>query len=297
MLGGKGAVDNPGRTAIRCAACGHANLAIDSWCDRCGEYLDREVISLPLALEASSEPDGPRGPLAGIDVVYSADRPGRRSRIGRVSRMIAPLGLLLVLLLLVFPASPLAALRAAVFARIDTVQLHLTPVRPVTLAPTPASPGANAAPSPQPVPSPSAPSPDQSSAGSTEQQAPVIPAPAPTPFTEPTPEDTPVAAVTLFYQRVVAHDFAGAAALWTPRMQSQYPPDQYIDQRFAATTSIDVRQAEQIVANAAEAVVAVDLVEVDAGQRYHWVGSWRVVATDSGWLLDQARFSCCQDAD
>ncbi len=81
--------------------------------------------------------------------------------------------------------------------------------------------------------------------------------------------------------------FEAAAALWTPVMQAQYPPAEYIDQRFAATEQLDLR-AERVVGDSGGvAVVYVDVVEVIGGQMHHWVGTWQLVDTSSGWLLNR----------
>jgi hypothetical protein len=205
--------------------------------------------------------------------------------------------------LLAIPSSPLATIRADVMARLSALELAVAPGRshavPNVAAARPALSLTAASPSASPAPSPSA-------SSSTEDQGALAPAPAPTdqPFTAPpvvpvvpAVAGSPQDAVSLFYQRVAAHDFAGAAALWSPRMLRDYPPPTYLDQRFAQTSAIDVQQAQVLSADAEAAIVAVDLVEIRAGQTYHWIGSWRVVSTDSGWLLDQPRFVCCQDGD
>jgi hypothetical protein len=101
------------------------------------------------------------------------------------------------------------------------------------------------------------------------------------------PAGDPAAAVARFYQAVSAHDFAAAAALWTQRMQAQYPPAEYIDHRFAATQQINL-QAERMLGNGGGlATVYVDVVEIIDGQRRHWVGTWQLLDTASGWLLNR----------
>jgi len=90
---------------------------------------------------------------------------------------------------------------------------------------------------------------------------------------------------------VEAHRFDAAAALWTTRMRTQYPPDQYIDGRFAPTTGIDLRRDTIQRQSGSTANVAVDLLEYRTdGSVRHWVGSWDLVRTSAGWLLDQPHF-------
>jgi hypothetical protein len=76
-------------------------------------------------------------------------------------------------------------------------------------------------------------------------------------------------------------------------MQSRYPPASYIDQRFAATSSIRLLQDTVTSLSKNTATVAVNLIEESGGQRRQWIGSWRLVRSYSGWLLDQPDFWCC----
>jgi hypothetical protein len=70
-------------------------------------------------------------------------------------------------------------------------------------------------------------------------------------------------------------------------MQSAYPPAEYIDRRFAYTQQMNLRQAQIVSNNGQTATVYIDLIEVYAGSTRHWVGTWQLVATSSGWLLNQ----------
>ena len=115
-----------------------------------------------------------------------------------------------------------------------------------------------------------------------------IPAPVPAlprPVPAPVPGD-PTAAVARFYQAVTAHDFAGAAALWSPAMQAQYPPAEYIDRRFVATQQINLMAERVVATGGGVAVVYVDMVELSGGQTRHWVGTWQLINSASGWLLN-----------
>ena len=97
----------------------------------------------------------------------------------------------------------------------------------------------------------------------------------------------PQLAVARFYEAVAAHDFVGAAALWTPAMRANYPPATYIDDRFAGTKQINLRTDRVVSASGGVAAVYVDLVEHTAAGVQHWVGTWQLVQTPAGWLLDK----------
>ncbi|TME24525.1 MAG: hypothetical protein E6I68_04970 [Chloroflexi bacterium] len=119
--------------------------------------------------------------------------------------------------------------------------------------------------------------------GSTPAPVPSVPRPA----LAPVPGD-PAAAVARFYQAVTAHDFDGAAALWSATMQAQYPPAQYINRRFAATQQINLLAERVVATGAGVAVVYVDIVELSGGQTRHWIGTWQLIDSPTGWLLNQA---------
>lgn len=97
----------------------------------------------------------------------------------------------------------------------------------------------------------------------------------------------PAAAVARFYQAVSAHDFQAAATLWTSRMQAQYPPAEFIDQRFSGTQQINLDAERMLGDGGGIAIVYVDVVEVIDGQTRHWLGTWQLVDTSSGWLLNR----------
>jgi hypothetical protein len=96
----------------------------------------------------------------------------------------------------------------------------------------------------------------------------------------------PQLAVARFYGAVAAHDFVAAVALWTPAMRASYPPATYIDDRFAATQQINLRTDRVVAVSGGVASVYVDLVERTAAGVHHWVGTWQLVQTPAGWLLD-----------
>jgi hypothetical protein len=97
----------------------------------------------------------------------------------------------------------------------------------------------------------------------------------------------PSAAVASFYELVGRHQFATAAQLWSPRMRAAFPPADNIDRRFGQTQQVVVNRAEVVSMNGDQATVAVDLVELDTAGQRHYVGTWSVVRSPDGWLLDQ----------
>jgi hypothetical protein len=134
----------------------------------------------------------------------------------------------------------------------------------------------------------------------------VAPTTSPEPTAEPTPEPTtapamapaaapvatvggdPTGTIVTFYQLVSGHDYASASNLWSDRMRASYPPQTNIWGRFDATRSIVARSASLTSANPASAAVAVDLIETRSdGSVRRWVGTWYLVRSGSGWLLDQ----------
>jgi hypothetical protein len=92
--------------------------------------------------------------------------------------------------------------------------------------------------------------------------------------------------VSHFYQAVSVHKFDVAASLWTPQLQQRDPPTVFIDQRFSATDRISVQAERLISAGGGSAVVYVDVIEVIGGLNRRWVGTWQVLDTASGWLLN-----------
>jgi hypothetical protein len=74
-------------------------------------------------------------------------------------------------------------------------------------------------------------------------------------------------------------------------MRERYPPDEYIDGRFAPTSRIDLLRNEVVARDANSAVVAVDLVEYRTdGAVRRFTGSWDLVLVDGQWLLNDPDF-------
>jgi hypothetical protein len=97
--------------------------------------------------------------------------------------------------------------------------------------------------------------------------------------------------VRSFYELAGSGRFEGAARLWSPRMLAAYPPGENLFGRFAQTRRLTVAQAQTVALDpvAGRATVAVEVVE-EAGAppiTRRFVGTWQLVRTGAGWLLDQ----------
>ncbi|MBV9545831.1 MAG: LysM peptidoglycan-binding domain-containing protein, partial [Chloroflexi bacterium] len=159
---------------------------------------------------------------------------------------------------------------------------HLVPgarlVIPATTMDVARSAAALAQPTPTPAPAP--------------VQLPSTPANAAQPPAAAAPgATTPDSAVRSFYAYVEQGQFGPAAALWSPRMRAAYPPAEYIDGRFAQTSTLTVTRADVTALDAASgrATVAVQLAEVIGSPTTtrHYVGTWSLVRGPNGWQLDQ----------
>jgi hypothetical protein len=103
--------------------------------------------------------------------------------------------------------------------------------------------------------------------------------------------EAPGQAVKDFYADISSHDFVSAAQLWTPSMQSRYPPISNINGRFADTSSIVVKQWSVASITGNRATVDVTLLEtLQNGTTQTLVGSWDLVRVRGTWLLDNPRF-------
>ena len=267
---------------IRCPWCGAQNYAIDTWCSTCSRHLEWG----PRAAVAAATP--PMTPEAPEPAPVAAATPP----LSRRRRRYPGLVLLALVAMVVGVAMVLALPVASWFSAARTPRPSLPNTAMRSAAPTPAaqslsartpSPSPKATPTPEATPTPdatpnAAPTPDENS---TENAG-----PAAQPAFVPTAGD-PGAAVADFYQAVSSHDFGAAAALWTTRMQARYPPAQYIDHRFAATQQISLLAERVLRAEDGVAIVYVDVIERIDGQTRDWVGTWQVVNTTSGWLLNQ----------
>ena len=245
---------------IRCPWCGAKNYAIDMWCARCKHHLElapprRRGTRLVAVL-------APTAAAIGVAIAVAVPVAGWFGGTQSVDLMLQRAS----------SAAPDATAAAATNAPSAT---PATVEATATAAPTPA---ADSTPAPD-----SGPAADAAPLASPEIQ-PALPVPA---VVVPDRGADPVGAVRRFYEAVSAHQFDVAAALWSPAMQSVFPPTVFIDQRFSTTEQLDVR-ADRLVANSGDtAVVYVDVIEVIGGGQRHWTGTWELVDTSTGWLLDR----------
>jgi serine/threonine-protein kinase len=166
-----------------------------------------------------------------------------------------------------------------------------------TASPTPSpSPTPTSSPTPSPTPAPTASTPPTPTAASTSRPT-QRPTPRPTqpPAAGPTaPARDPAETVRRFYDLVERHEFDAAARLWTRRMREQYPPERYIDGRFAPTTRIDIDRLsiERMSLRNRTAVVSVAITEYRSSgpSPRRFAGTWELVLTDAGWLMDEPHF-------
>jgi len=169
-------------------------------------------------------------------------------------------------------------------------QQNATPKLPLTAGLT-ATPTATSTPTPSVTPSVTpTDSPAPSAAPSQPADQPVVPQPPQQPVPVPAFQTTvgdPAGEVAAFYQAVQAHQFDAAAASWSTQMQSNYPPAEFINHRFAYTRQMSLRANRTLANNGQVATVYIDLIEVYAGSTRHWVGTWQLVRSSSGWLLNQ----------
>ena len=162
-----------------------------------------------------------------------------------------------------------------------------------TPAPTPtAEPTPTATPTPPPTPVPTAaPTPQPTAAPTARATARPTPPPAPGATA---PARDPAETVRLFYDLVEQHEFDAAARLWTRSMRERYPPDGYIDGRFAPTTRIDITglRIERMSLDAGTALVSVALTEYRSSgpSPRRFAGSWELVLSDRGWLMNEPHF-------
>ena len=153
---------------------------------------------------------------------------------------------------------------------------------PATPAPTP---GATATPAPAPT------------AASPVAPPSVGPPPATVPST-PVPTaavvavvGAPEAAVATFYRHVLAGEFDAAYAVWSERMNSTYPRDGNLDERFDQTADITFSELFTAERTDTTAVVQANFTETyDSGGSRNFIGYWRLVLVDGRWLLDEPHY-------
>jgi hypothetical protein len=194
------------------------------------------------------------------------------------SRRRSPAALFAALALLVaFVGGSLAFAVARPTSIAPIALMTATPAATAAVLASTSSPEATPAPSVAPEPTP----------GPTPEPAPA-PTVAPTLTPVTTASGDPAGTILAFYQLISGHDYASASGLWSDRMRASYPPQTNIWGRFDRTSSIIARSASLTSAQPGSAAVAVDLIEtLSDGSVRRWVGTWYLVRSGSGWLLDQ----------
>jgi hypothetical protein len=144
---------------------------------------------------------------------------------------------------------------------------------PTSLPPLETTPQPTVEPAPEPPPA---------------APAPTLAPPPPPPAAAPAAPNSPAASVVRsFYDLITQNRFDEAAALWSPRMQANYPPSTNIYGRFDRTRQIVIRDVAPVATNTGGATVAIDILEVlDSGVTRRWVGTWQMVWNGSRWLMD-----------
>jgi hypothetical protein len=172
-----------------------------------------------------------------------------------------------------------------------------------TFRPGPATSPENvslASPTPQTTASAATASPTQAPTPAPTSAPTAAPAPAPAVQPQPTPAPllarvpstgSPAAAVQTFYSLITQKKLDDALALWSQRMRANFPPNENLYGRFGPTHRISADRINVVSVNdqTGVAVVEVEVVEVYGSPAVtrRWVGTWQLVRTADGWLLDQ----------
>ena len=210
----------------------------------------------------------------------------RRTSASPLILLVIPL--LLWLLVAAFTLQRPSPTNTAVLSATTTPQATTSPSAfpaPTSLPPVETTPEPTTPPSPPPTaePPPPALAPTLAPAPPPAAAAPP-PAPAPVP---PIPTSPAASVVRSFYALITQERFDEAAALWSPRMQANYPPSTNIYGRFDRTREIVIREIAPVPQNSGGATVAIDILEVlDSGVTRRWVGQWHLVWDGSRWLMD-----------
>lgn len=167
--------------------------------------------------------------------------------------------------------------------------------------PTDAPPESTPEPTPEPTLAPATPAPTHAPVAAstptptTPATDPTTPAPA-TPAPRPSgvvaaAVASPADAVVAFYRRVTDGNFDAAYALWSDRMKATYPRQENLDDRFDSTASIEFSQLYVAEQTATTATVQANFTETyDGGGSRDFVGYWRLIRTERGWLLDAPNY-------
>ncbi|MGI8999543.1 MAG: protein kinase domain-containing protein [Candidatus Limnocylindria bacterium] len=152
--------------------------------------------------------------------------------------------------------------------------------------PPPSTPTLTLTPSATPTPTPR-PSPASATPQPTEEPATSLAPATPAPVAAVAPDD----AVAAFYAHVAAGRFDDAYALWSERMQDEFPRQDNLDGRFADTADIAFDTLEVAAQSASTATVQANFTETyDSGSSRRFVGYWRLVRVDGRWLLEEPTY-------
>jgi serine/threonine protein kinase len=225
--------------------------------------------------------------------VPASPRPVRAARSIPIRRRVAGLGLallalplLLALLVGVFGPLRQGPVNTAVHSATTTPRPTSTLIETVArtpdatlIPPVETTPQPTREPSPEPTAAPTVapPVPPPPVAPPPERPAPIMPA----------PPGSGTATVLAFYDLIEQERFDAAAALWSPRMQANYPPATNIYGRFDRTRQFVIRSISPMAQTSGGASVAIDILEVlDSGVTRRWVGHWYLVWDGTRWLMD-----------
>jgi hypothetical protein len=261
----------------------------------------------PAARKPAAQPSASASAVAPAPAVQTTvpdDRPRRRAPLwpfAAVAGLIAA-GILGFAILGDFDAEPMASASARPSVVVGVPGGEVvneptpTPDPTPTQSPDPTPSEAPADPTPTEAPATPAPTPVQVAAAT---PAPATPAPAATQAPSTAPPATvsvasvgsPSDAVTAFYRNVTNGNFDAAYALWSDRMKATYPRQENLDDRFANTASIDFSQLYVAEQTGTTATVQANFTETyDGGSSRQFVGYWRLIRTERGWLLDEPHY-------
>jgi hypothetical protein len=100
--------------------------------------------------------------------------------------------------------------------------------------------------------------------------------------------------VQKFYDLVTQHHYAAAASLWSSNMKANYPPSSNIYGRFDNTQQMNVRMTN-VSQQGNTATVSIVLAERKTdGTVSGYAGTWNLVRSPSGWLLDSVNLAPTQ---
>ena len=164
-----------------------------------------------------------------------------------------------------------------------------TPTPPPTSTPTP-PPSATPRSTPEPTAAPtSVPATAEPEATPTVTPATAPPSVAPTPIV--VAASDPADAIAAFYAYVSSGQFDAAYSLWSERMRATYPRQENLDERFDQTASITLQELHVVEQASEAATVQANFTETyDSGSSRAFVGYWRLVLVDGGWLLDEPHY-------